>query len=180
MPFLLRHVSTELVKDKPYTDAALRWLAQSLNLSSCLYINRTTNFHSKRYKGKKKKRGGGGGGGRNATFSSFLLKYRGQNTTFFSLLLKYRGRNYTNFPEKGGSKWRNIYSNLHRVSTSPGDLVKSRISEIGSLYQFEIWLAHRKVSNPRNWQFIPIWNLIGTLTSVLPRCLSNFRVIRQF
>ena len=62
-------------------------------------------------------------GGRN-TFSSFLLKCRGQNTTFFSFLLKYRGRNYTIFqrPEKGGSKWRSIYSNLHRVSTFPGSL----------------------------------------------------------
>ena len=62
--------------------------------------------------------------GRNTTFSSFLLKYRGQNTTFFSFLLKYRGRSYKIFqrPEKGGSKWRSIYSNLHRVSTSPGHI----------------------------------------------------------
>ena len=59
--------------------------------------------------------------GRNTTFSSFLLKYSGQNTTFSSFLLKYRSRNYTNFPEtwKGGSKWRSIYSNHHRVSPPP-------------------------------------------------------------
>ena len=57
--------------------------------------------------------------GRNTTFSSFLLKYRGQNTTFSSFLLKYRVETIQIFerPEKGGSKWRSVYSNLHRVST---------------------------------------------------------------
>ena len=41
-----------------------------------------------------------------------------------SFLLKYKGWNYTNFPEawKRGSKWRSTYSNLHRVSTLPGEV----------------------------------------------------------
>ena len=59
--------------------------------------------------------------GQNTTFSSILLKYRGQNTTFSSFLLKYRVETLQIFqrPEKGGSKRRSIYSNLHRVSTPP-------------------------------------------------------------
>ena len=49
-------------------------------------------------------------------------KNRGWYTPLSSFLLKYRVETIQIFqrPEKGGSKWRSISSNLHRVSTLPG------------------------------------------------------------
>ena len=57
-------------------------------------------------------------GGQNYTFCPILMKNKGRNTAFSSFLLKYRVETIQIFqrPEKGGSKWRNICSNLHIVS----------------------------------------------------------------
>ena len=86
-------------------------------------------------------------GGRNYTFCQILPKNRGRNTTFSSFSLKYRGRNYTNFPEtwKSGSKWWSICSNLHIMSTLPGDigLAHCGICEMGLLS-----VSHMKIQHP--------------------------------
>ena len=81
---------------------------RSSRLAKCVLLCKTCSFCPILMKNK----------GRNTTFSSFLLKYRGQNTTFSPFLLNIGVETIQIFqrPEKGGSKWRSIYSNLHRVS----------------------------------------------------------------
>ena len=89
-------------------------------------------------------------GGRN--FCQFFTKNKVRYTTFSLFLLKYWGQNYTNFqrPEKGGSKWWNIYSNFHIVSTLPGSKPLWWLVNIGSGYG----LVHQATSHYLN-QFWP-------------------------
>ena len=78
-------------------------------------------------------------GGQNYTFCPILMKNRGCNTTFSSFSLKYRVETIQNFqrPEKGGSKWRSICSNLHIVSPT---------SDFRQRFVNHIWLECQCIS----------------------------------